>query len=156
MANPNALPAYGGPTQPFTYFQAWDILTRTLATLQANTQQMIGFIGAGPVSAQNIIQMSNGFVPLNAQLTQIGALGTLLATWATTQGVYLSSLGSANIISGFSAIQAAITGVTSWVTTNAPANSLTVVNGQVVWAIIPQASLNPLLTLLNTLAQTIT
>jgi hypothetical protein len=156
MPNANALPAYGGPAAPMTYAQAWDALSKSLAAIQAVTTQVLGLIAAGPVSSQNIVNMSNGLAQQNATLTQIGALGTPLANFAATQSTYLTTLGAANIIAGFQAVQAAITAVTNWVDANAPANALTVVNGQVTWAVIPQASLSTLTTLLTALSATIT
>lgn len=157
MANANALPAYGSTAVPMCYYQAWDILSRALASIQAGVTQMQGLIAAGPVAAQNIVNMSNGFVQQNATLTQIAALGTPLAAWAATQGVYLSTLGSANIITGFQAIQAAVVAITNWVGANAPGNSLAPnSSGQWVSAIIPQAELAPLTALLTALSVTIT
>lgn len=157
MANANALPAYGGPTVPLTYNEAWTQLRQTLAGIQAVTTAALAQIAAGPVSAQNIINLSNGFAQQQVVLTQIGALGTPLATYAMTQATYLNTLGATNIIAGFSAVQAALTAITSWVEANAPGNALSVnSSGQVVWATISQSALAPLTTLLNTLAATIT
>jgi hypothetical protein len=157
MANANALPAYGGPTVPLTYNEAWTQLRQSLASIQAVTTQVLGLIAAGPVSAQNIVNMSNGFANQITTLNSIGALGTPLATYAMTQAAYLNTLGASNITAGFNAIVSALTAVTTWVNQNAPGNALTInSSGQVIWATISQASLSPLTTLLNTLAATIT
>jgi len=157
MANANALPAFGGPTTPFTYDEAWTTLRRSLAGIQALTSQVLGLIAAGPVSAQNIVNMSNSLANQNATLTQIGALGAPLAAYAVTQDAYCASIGAANVILGFVAVQAALAAVVQWVEANAPGNALTVnASGQVVWAIVPQAALAPLTALLNALAATIT
>lgn len=157
MPNANALPALGGPALPMTYGEALTSFRTTIAGIQALTQQVLGIIAAGPTApAQNIVNMSDGFYRQTAALTQIAALGGGLAAYALTQGPYFLNLGSANILSGFAAIVAALNAVTAWIGANAPANSLAPNSaGQWATAQVPQADLAPLVALLNALSATI-
>lgn len=163
-ANANALPAFGGQAAPLTYGEAWTSLRQQLAGIQALANRIIGLIAGGPVSAQDIVNMSNSLGNANAVLTQIGALGAPLAAYAVTQDAYCAFIGAANVITGFNAIQAAASAVTNWVIANAQnyslSGTLTVdpATGKLVvtWAAVPQSSLAPLLALLNTLSATIT